>query len=293
MRYYFLFLMWLIPARLVHADNIAVFYALDEDLRALKASPGVRELGSPATVGTRSIHRLGLGPHHVYAMKMASGSVETAMSAQALLATFRCDWAFSIGPAGSLDDSLEVGRWYRVERVVSWQSGSATSVGFQPSDRAAWDFDWDALPFETLEEQAGLHPDTYTPTMITLTSGEAFIASESERTRLRHLMEAEAVDMNSFGLAAVCADHRVPLFIWRIISDRADEEASETFRNFIASYDGHGGALLAEWIAHLPPNPDAPDTYPEIQKLLPPEDMEMMEILDSYRAPVYRNPDAP
>lgn len=301
MKYFLISLALLASVLPGKADTVALFFALDEDLRALKMHPEVRELGNPVTVGTRNIHRLGLGPHRIYAVKMASGSVETAMSAQALLSQFRCDWAFSIGLAGSLDDSLEMGRWYRVERVVSWQSGSVTPAGFQPGERAAWDLDWDAFPTERADDQAETRPDMHDPSfswtnhhdlrwaatsgsglavrgahgppfpLIALASGEAFIASENERTRLRHLTEAEAVDMNSFGLAAVCADHRVPLFIWRIISDRADEEASEMFRNFVGSYDGRGGVMAAEWITNLPPNPDAPETYPEIRRLLPDE----------------------
>lgn len=242
------------------ADTVAVFYALDADLRELKMHPQVRELGQPAVVGTRSIHRLALGPHRIYAVKMGSGSVETAISAQALLSQFRCDWAFSIGPAGALDDSLVVGRWYRVERVVAWQSGTTSPAGFQLNPRASHEFDWDKFPVS--EENIADIP------LIPLASGEAFIASDSERARLRHLADASAVDMNTSGLAMVCDDHRVPLFVWRVISDGADEVASSAFRAFIDSYGGEGGNLLAECISLLPPNPNAPESYPAIMELL-------------------------
>ncbi len=55
---------------------------------------------------------------------------------------------------------------------------------------------------------------------------------------------------------------------WRGISDHADEEASEAFRDFISRYDGEGGRLAAEVIAKLPANPDAAETYPAIRRLL-------------------------
>ena len=74
--------------------------------------------------------------------------------------------------------------------------------------------------------------------------------------------------MNSYGLSLVCADHGVPLFSWKIISDHADEEASETFRNFIASYSGEGGKALAHIIQSLPANPNDPSSYPAIGKIL-------------------------
>ncbi|MBU1692578.1 MAG: hypothetical protein KKC51_01305 [Verrucomicrobia bacterium] len=94
------------------------------------------------------------------------------------------------------------------------------------------------------------------------------MASPSEHDRLRATTGADAVDMNSFGLALVCADHGVPLFAWKIISDHADENASETFRAFVADYQGEGGKALAEIIVALPENPHDPTSYPAIQKLL-------------------------
>lgn len=76
------------------------------------------------------------------------------------------------------------------------------------------------------------------------------------------------MDMNSFGLALVCAEHGVPLFAWKIFSDAADDDAAETFRVFISAYHGEGGKALAELIGALPPHPDDPTFYPAIQKLL-------------------------
>ena len=64
--------------------------------------------------------------------------------------------------------------------------------------------------------------------------------------------------MNSYGLALVCADHGVPLFSWKIISDRADEEAAETLKAFTANYSGEGGKALAEVLQSLPPQPQRP-----------------------------------
>lgn len=122
-------------------DVIAFFYALDADLQGLKTA--AQEMGQSASVGTRSVQRLRLGSHTIYAVKMGSGAVETAASAQALLARNRCDWAFSLGPAGALADTVVPGSWYRVSRVVAWQHGSSASIS--PADFPAWDTDWSKL----------------------------------------------------------------------------------------------------------------------------------------------------
>ena len=240
------------------SDTIAFFFALDADLQGLKTV--ARELGQSASVGTRSIQRLRLGSHTIHAVKMGSGAVETAASAQALLARNRCDWAFSLGPAGALADTIVTGRWYKVGKVVAWQHGSSASAS--PSDFPSWDTDWSKL------QATNVPPPLGTASNLTVASGEQFISTTEDRERLQALSQADAVDMNGYGLALVCADHGVPLFSWKVVSDGADEEASETFRAFIASYSGEGGKAFAQIIQSLPPNPNDPSSYPAIEKTL-------------------------
>lgn len=236
------------PAR---GDNIGFFYALDADLQGLKTL--AREMGQSAKVGTRSIQRLQLGTHTIYATKMGSGVVETAASAQALMGRTRCDWAFSLGPAGALTDDMETNRWHRVDRVIAWQRGNTDST---------WNTDWSKFPVS--EIQTPLE----TTSTISVASGELFISTASKRDELQASTQADTVDMNSFGLSLVCADHGVPLFSWKIISDRADENASEWFRTFVTTYQGDGGKALAQIIQSLPANPNDPSSYPAIEKLL-------------------------
>ncbi len=239
---------------------MGLLYALDDDLRALQQHPQVQVIHPPVAVGSRTIYRLAAGPHTIYATKMGSSNVEASMAAKGLLTRFRCDWAVSIGPAGALDPELEVGEWIRIENVIAWQSGTMDATGFQLSARTKWSLPWNLLP----------NPDPLSDPSAgySLASGEAFIASTTERARIRDFTESAAVDMNTFGIAMVCADNRVPLFVWRIISDLADENASADFREFIHSYAGTGGAMIAEWVLNLPPNPDSPESYPAIRDFL-------------------------
>lgn len=233
------------------SDTIGFFYALDADLQGLKTR--ARAMGQSSKVGTRSIQRLQLETHTIYAVKMGSGVVETATSAQALLARFRCDWAFSLGPAGALSDKMETNRWHRVDHVIAWQRGNTDLT---------WNTDWSRFPV------ADFPMPLQSTSTISVASGEQFISTTSERDRLQALTQADTVDMNSFGLALVCADHGVPLFSWKVISDRADENASEMFRAFVSTYPGDGGKALAEIIQALPMNPNDPASYPAIEKLL-------------------------
>ena len=82
---------------------------------------------------------------------------------------------------------------------------------------------------------------------------------------------AEAVETGRWyrvAKAVACANHGVPLFSGKGISDQADENAAKTFQAFLASYSGEGGLALAEVIQSLPPNSSAPSSYPAIEKAL-------------------------
>ncbi len=253
-----IFSLWFLCLFSAHGDTIAFFYAIDADLQGLKTI--AQECGQSVVIGSRRIQRLRLGSHTICAVKMGSGAVETAASAQALLTRFRCDWAFSMGPAGALDESVSIGSWHRVSRTVAWQHGAA-AAGL-PSKAPVWTADWTRFPI------AEPPPPLQTTSALSVASGELFIASAGERNRLHAMSQARAVDMNSYGLALVCSDHDVPLFSWKVISDHADEQASEAFVNFTTTYSGEGGKALASIIQALPSNPNRPSSYPSLRRLL-------------------------
>jgi adenosylhomocysteine nucleosidase len=242
------------------ADTVAFFYALDKDLETFKAS--AQPLDQPLKVGSRTIPVFRLNAHRVYCVKMGAGAVETATSAQALLARIPCDEAFSVGPVGMLSDTVKTGCWYRVGQVICYQKGSWTKAGFQSAP---------AIKLEGTNNgtNQAMGPELFKNlATITVASGEMFIASDNYRQQLHELTGADAVDMNLFGLLAVCTDQRVPLVCWRIVSDHADDHASEDFQQFVSTYDGAGGTAIANVIQNLPANPNSPNAYPNINRIL-------------------------
>lgn len=238
----------------LRADNIGVLLALDTDLKTLSESSKI--LGEPTTVGSRKIHRLEIGDHRIYAAIMGSGCVETAVTTEALLARYRCDWVFSIGPAGALTEATPTGSWVAVnECVIAGKMGGNGSSG-SPFKLTAPPENW-TLPalLQKLPTQR-------------LVAGETFIQNNSARESLAANSQAQLVDMNTHGLAAACLNHKVPLLVWRIVSDRADDQASQTFQAFTKTYQGEGGKALAELIRQLPSSPKAAGSYKGIRELI-------------------------
>lgn len=241
------------------AGTVAWFYALDADKSAFEQSAG--NPTRTVSVGSNAIYEYKVGPHQVVAAKMGSGCVNTAATVAAVLTLYTVDRVVSTGPAGGLTSKAEPGTWLRVQQVLAWQSGRAGADGrIFPGEKALSDLIYIA------EDWPGSNLHGAQPAKIV--SGEAFIASSEMRSRLAAEYSASAVEMNAHGLLAGIDGRKLKLLVLRIVSDRADENASEDFALFLKNYDGSGGKIVAEIVQKLPIEPNQPAAYDSLRKLL-------------------------
>lgn len=260
-RIYCVLILIAIPLFPIQADEIAFFYALDSDWASFRKDTDLDV--KSVRVGSRNILILSVGSHRVYAAKMGAGCVETAVTAQAVLAKYRCDYAISVGPVGAIDGTRRIGDWAAVEKVTAYQRGTESKNGFRlaaKGDLSLKSADSIAklwIPKE-IKEQRPMHA----------ASGEIFSASNAFRSKLSQSTNADVIDMNLFGLLTVCQDHDVPVIAWRVVSDRADERALEDFNSFVKAYRGNGGTWALEWVKRLPKNPAHADSYEGLRSLL-------------------------
>lgn len=241
------------------AGVVAWFYALDSDKAEFEKVLGkpIRSIQS----GGCSMHEYQVGPHRVVAAKMGSGCVNTAATVATVMALNSVDRVISTGPAGGLTDTSKSGMWLRVETVMGWQSGRAVDGGrIFPGEKAQSE-----VAFVKGEWPEGEWRDTQA---VKLVSGEAFVASGELRGRLAAEHGAGAVEMNAYGLLAGLEGRKVKVLILRVVSDRADEKASEDFSEFLKKYDGKGGKWVAELVGKMPAEKNEPAAYEALRKLL-------------------------
>ncbi len=254
----FLWIALLVGGRL-SAGTVAWFYALDADKVELE-----RVIGKPlrsVQSGDCSMHEYQVGPHRLVAAKMGSGCVNTTNTVATVMALNAVDRVISTGPAGGLTDAIQVGRWLRVEAVMAWQSGKAGEGGrIFPGEKALRQVEF--LEVEWPEGEWQKMPTAK------LVSGEAFVAAGEIRSRLAAEHGAGAVEMNAYGLLAGLEGRKVKVLILRVISDLADEKASEDFAEFLKGYDGKGGKLVAELVGKLPAEANEPAAHESLRELL-------------------------
>lgn len=247
-------------ANSAYAGTIGFFFALDEDKSAFEAAAG-NPIRTMNLVGGTVAFEYRVGAHRVVAAKMGSGCVSTAVTVARVLALNPMDRIISTGPSGGISDEAGIGSWYRIGEVAAWQQGRAGEGGrVFPSEGAlrtvAWNpDDWPEGAWKTMSATK-------------LVSGEVFVASGEKRGELARGFGAALVEMNAFGLLAAAEGSPAKILILRVVSDRADERASEDFSAFLKSYDGAGGKMVAELVKALPVGKDEPAAHDALRELI-------------------------
>lgn len=234
------------------AANVGWFYALDADKIAFEraAGPPVRVI---SLSGGTQIAEYQVANHKLYACRMGSGCVATAVSVSRVAAFRPLDRVISTGPAGAIGENAKQGEWFKIKRVTPWQKSSNQEWVLVPdgSEMTDWpDGPWLRLP------------------KANLVSGEAFVASAEQRGELWRKHSADIVEMNSFGLMGALDGMRCKVLILRVVSDRADESAADDFNKFTKGYDGEGGRMVAEIVKSLPLDQNDPAAHESLRNLL-------------------------
>ena len=87
----------------------------------------------------------------------------------------------------------------------------------------------------------------------TIATGDKFISDKSSLNKLRKSIEGVlAVEMEGAAVAQVGEQENVPWIIIRVISDGADDNASDNFQQFISSYKKYSWNLVTEILKALP-----------------------------------------
>ena len=243
-----------------YAGSISFFYALDEDKSSFEAVSG-NPIRTMNLVGGTVAFEYRVGPHRVIAAKMGSGCVNTAVTVARVLALNPVDRIISTGPAGGIGENASIGSWYRIGEVAAWQQGRAGEGGrIFPSESSLRTLTWKPEDWPEGEWQK--------MSTTKLVSGEVFVASGEKRGELAREFDAELVEMNAFGLLAAAEGSPAKVLILRVVSDRADEKASEDFSTFLKTYDGAGGKMVAELVKALPIGKDEPAAHDALRELI-------------------------
>lgn len=159
--------------------------------------------------------------------------IEPARKATArLLAGHRPRWIISAGFAGALDPTLLRGDVIVPRQVIDGDAVDAPrlSIDFGGLDQG------DGVPGRRL--RAG-----------TLVTMPAIVRTTADKARLRDQTQADVVDMESFGVASLCAERNQPFLGVRVVSDDAAQELPPEILTILGPTGGFrlGATLGSLW----------------------------------------------
>lgn len=160
------------------------------------------------------------------------GKVFAASCAAAMIAAYRPDRIINTGVAGGLSPSLRCLDTVVASRLVQHDMDTSPlgdPVGLISGINKIY-FETDGTLSRALADAirgAGGHAVSGT-----VATGDRFIASPEEKTRLRALFSADAAEMEGGAIAQVCCVNGIPFAAIRTISDGGDGDAPADFGAF-------------------------------------------------------------
>jgi adenosylhomocysteine nucleosidase len=184
------------------------------------------------TVGAMTYNVGTVGHVRVIAAVCGIGKVHAAINAQTMIQHYSPDCIINTGVAGGLSADLSVGDIVLANAVVQ-HDFDTTAFGDNAGVIPGFDTAYFECSAEINKKLISLHSGLRTGIIAT---GDQFIADTARLLAIVRDFNAVAVEMEGGSIGQVCTINGVPFTIIRSISDKADEDAEDTFeQNAIAA----------------------------------------------------------
>lgn len=229
--------------------KIGIIAAMEQEVIAL-----VRKLKNHVIIkkANQTFYDGNIFGREVTIVQSGIGKVNAAIASALLIENFHVDAVVNTGSAGGIGQGLSIG-----DLVVS------TKLAYNDADARVFGYEFGQIPQmplyykanEQLIEQlksAALKVDWKINSGL-IVSGDSFIAEKEKIYEMKqYFPDALVTEMEGAAVAQTCYQFEVPFVVVRALSDTADEEAVESFDEFIE----HAGQKSAEMILSFLKNSD-------------------------------------
>lgn len=234
--------------------KFGIICAMPEEIKELIAKLADEKV---TACGGKDYHAGTLSGQEVVLVESGIGKVEAALTAEHLIVDFGADVVINSGSAGGIGAGLKVG-----DVVVS------TATAYHDADVTAFGYDYGQLPgqparFAASEKWGQAIAEAGQQTGLTvkrglIVSGDQFVASQEQIAKIKeHFPDVLSAEMEGAAVGQVATDHQVPYVVVRAMSDTGDEEASQSFDDFIIDAGRRSAAMLLQLFADLKEGKDA------------------------------------
>lgn len=228
---------------------VVVLSAMQEELDAVVNHMTEKQL---VNLGSVSVLEGQLFGKPCVAALSGVGKVASAITAQTLLLIYEPLFIVFTGVGGAINQSYEIGDIVVASDCMQHDM-DGRGLGFQRGQVPYTDY----YIFKTDEQLSKLALSASTHHTIRqgrVLTGDQFITDKEqpEFQYLKNELKGDVVDMEGASVAYVCSIHQKPYVLVRTISDKANNEAPESFAAFLPEVAENSLALIQHIIVNSP-----------------------------------------
>ena len=228
--------------------KFGVICAMQEELKTLLEH---LDQDSQTDVGGKIYYSGSIDSVSVVLVESGIGKVEAGITTEHLITDFAADVVINSGSAGGIGQNQRVG-----DVVIS------TETAYHDVDVRAFDYEYGQLPGQparfkaslkwidalaTAGQETGLNIEKGL-----IVSGDQFVSSKEVISKIKHYFpEALSAEMEGAAVGQVACDHNVPYVVVRAMSDVGDEDAGDSFDEFIIQAGQRSAKMLLQLFHNL------------------------------------------
>ncbi|PID63007.1 MAG: 5'-methylthioadenosine/S-adenosylhomocysteine nucleosidase [Gammaproteobacteria bacterium] len=232
-----------------NTSPIAVIGAMPQEVNALTLQLTNRETLTTAGV---VMHHGQLNGQPVVVTQSGIGKVNASIATTLVIEHFAPRAVINTGSAGGIGKGLMVGDIV-IGDSVAHHDVDVTAFGYQMGQMADMPAGYpsDSQLINIAKSSAKAFPNAYIHRG-QIVSGDQFIATSERFAAIKkHFPKALAVEMEAAAIAQTCYRFATPFVVVRAISDLANEQAEQSFDEFIEQAGRHSAAMVSAMIADL------------------------------------------
>lgn len=188
---------------------------------------------------------------NVVLVKSGIGKVFSAMIAQHMIDTYAPSHLLFTGVAGALNTAYEIGDIVLSKDCIQHDM-DVRALGFERGRIPYTDFKVFEANNELLAIAQGVQSEQRIHTGRILTGDQFFTHSALDsHTYLTQELEGDAIEMEGAAVGQVCSLNNIPFLVVRTISDKANEEASLNFNEFLPKVAKNSFAVVRHTLKNL------------------------------------------
>jgi adenosylhomocysteine nucleosidase len=190
-----------------------------------------------------------IGGNKVVLAKSGVGKVFAALTAEIMILKYNVDYLINTGIAGAIGDGFEIGDVILADYVLQHDIDT-TALGDPPGFLSGINIvriKCDDRLNRQIEESMRDLRIVYRKGIIA--SGDRFVSSDEEKSRLKNLFSANACEMEGGAIGQTAYINKVPFTVLRVISDGGDFNAKLDYTKFFQQAAASSAGIIRHFLS--------------------------------------------